>query len=122
IPDSIRGIRREPTENGFVYIGANGHPITNERKLKRIRALAIPPAWTDVWICPYADGHLQVTARDARGRKQYRYHAKYRAVRDETKFDRIFEFSRVLPATRQAVENHLRLPGLPREKVLATVV
>ncbi|HET9948032.1 MAG TPA: hypothetical protein VFQ22_03795 [Longimicrobiales bacterium] len=121
-PDSIRGIRREATENGFIYIGANGQRITSERKLARIRALAIPPAWTDVWICPYADGHLQVTARDARGRKQYRYHARYRAVRDETKFDRIFEFSRVLPAARQAVEAHLRLPGLPREKVLATVV
>ena len=121
-PDSMRGIRRERVDDAFVHIGANGHPVTNERKLRRIRALAIPPAWTDVWICPRANGHLQVTARDARGRKQYRYHPRYRAVRDETKFGRMLEFSRVLPATREQVEAHLRLSGLPRPKVLATVV
>ena len=121
-PDSIRGIRRERVTGAFVYFGSNGQPLTNEQKLRRIRSLAIPPAWTDVWICPHANGHLQVTARDARGRKQYRYHPKYRAIRDETKFDRMIEFSRVLPAAREAVETHLGLPGLPREKVLATVV
>jgi DNA topoisomerase-1 len=121
-PDSVRGLRRELDGDGFVYFAVNGHRITNERKLRRIRLLAIPPAWTDVWICPSPNGHLQVTAYDARGRKQYRYHPKYRAIRDETKFDRMLEFSRVLPAARQTVEAHLRLPGLPRDKVLATVV
>ncbi len=121
-PDSMRGIRREPSPEGFVYVAANGRRITNETKLRRFRSLAIPPAWTDVWICPHANGHLQVTARDARGRKQYRYHQRYRAIRDETKFDRMVAFSRVLPKARQTVEGHLRLPGLPRDKVLATVV
>ena len=86
-PDSMRGIRRERVAGAFVYFGSNGQPLTNEQKLRRIRSLAIPPTWTDVWICPDANGHLQVTARDARGRKQYRYHPKYRAIRDETKFD-----------------------------------
>jgi len=121
-PDSIRGIRRERNGKGFAYVGANGRPISSPRTLQRIRSLAIPPAWTDVWICPHPTGHLQVTARDARGRKQYRYHARYRAVRDETKFDRMMEFSRVLPYVRQTVEGHLGVAGLPREKVLATVV
>jgi DNA topoisomerase-1 len=121
-PDSLRGFRREMDGEGFVYFAVNGHRITSEKKLRRIRSLAIPPAWTDVWICPHGNGHLQVTAYDARGRKQYRYHPKYRAIRDETKFDRMRDFSRVLPAARQSVEAHLRLPGLPREKVLATVV
>ncbi len=121
-PDSVRGIRRERRRGEFVYVAVNGHLVTNEQRLRRLRALAIPPAWIDVWICPHANGHLQVTARDARGRKQYRYHPKYRAVRDETKFDRMRDFSRVLPAAREAVESHLGLPGLPREKVLATVV
>lgn len=121
-PDSIRGIRRERVRGSFVYIAVNGHLVTNGQKLRRIQSLAIPPAWTDVWICPHSSGHLQVTARDARGRKQYRYHPKYRAIRDETKFDRMREFSRLLPAARVMVEAHLALPGLPREKVLATVV
>jgi DNA topoisomerase-1 len=121
-PDSIRGIRRVRAGDSFVYVGANGQPITSESKLHRIRSLAIPPAWADVWICPHANGHLQVTARDARGRKQYRYHAKYRQVRDETKFDRMFAFSEVLPAARERVEADLGRPGLPRPKVLATVV
>jgi len=121
-PDSIRGLRREVDGNGFVFYAINGHRIRNERKLRRILSLAIPPAWTDVWICPHSNGHLQVTARDARGRKQYRYHPKYREIRDETKFDRMRDFSSVLPAARRAVEAHLGLSGLPREKVLATVV
>jgi len=120
--DAMRGIRRQPAGDAFEYVGANGQPVTNPQKLRRIRALAIPPAWTDVWICPHANGHLQVTARDARGRKQYRYHPKYRAIRDETKFDRMFAFSEVLPAARESVERDLGLPGLPREKILATVV
>lgn len=121
-PDSIRGIRRQRDGDGFAYVAANGRPVTNEQKLRRIRALAIPPAWTDVWICPHANGHLQVTARDARGRKQYRYHAKYRAIRDETKFDHMFAFSEVLPSARERVEADIRAAGLRRSKVLATVV
>jgi DNA topoisomerase-1 len=121
-PDSLRGIRRERAGDSIVYIGANGQPLTNDQKLRRIRSLAIPPAWTDVWICPHANGHLQVTARDARDRKQYRYHLKYRAIRDDTKFDRMAAFSEVLPMARERVETHLRLGGLPRPKVLATVV
>ena len=122
VTDTSRGIRRKLVGERFVYEGADGKRITNERTLERIRTLAIPPAWTEVWICPSANGHLQVTARDARGRKQYRYHAKYREIRDETKFDRMMDFSRVLPSVRSTVEAHLRLRGLPREKALATVV
>lgn len=122
VTDQMPGIRRVRTEDGFDYVGANGHRISNPDKLRYLKSLAIPPAWTDVWICPFRTGHLQVTARDARGRKQYRYHPKYRAVRDETKFDRMLEFSRVLPKIRRRVEKDLRLRGLPREKVLATVV
>lgn len=122
VTDQMPGIRRVRTGDGFEFIGANGHRITNPERLRRLKALAIPPAWTDVWICPYRRGHLQVTARDARGRKQYRYHPKYRAVRDETKFDRMLEFSKLLPRIRKRVETDMRRRGLPREKVLATVV
>jgi DNA topoisomerase-1 len=120
--DADPGIRRERVGDDFVYFGPNGQRITNEQRLRRIASLAVPPAWTDVWICAHANGHLQVTARDAKGRKQYRYHARFRAIRDETKFDRMIEFSRVLPAARRRVEAHLRLRGLPREKILASVV
>jgi len=122
VTDSMPGVRRRKTAHGFEYYGANGHRVTNEAKLKRIKSLVIPPAWTDVWICSYATGHLQVTARDAKGRKQYRYHPRFRAVRDETKFDRMLEFSHVLPIIRQRVEQDLSLRGLPRAKILATVV
>ena len=90
--------------------------------LRRIKALAIPPAWTDVWICPRPDGHVQATGRDARGRKQYRYHPRWRAVRDATKYDRMIAFGEVLPQLRARLEQDMALPGLPREKVLATVV
>jgi DNA topoisomerase I len=122
VTDAWRGIRRKLVGERFVYEGSDGKRITNERTLERIRMLAIPPAWTDVWICPSANGHLQVTARDAKGRKQYRYHPRYREIRDETKFDRMIDFSRMLPSVRSTVEGHLRLRGLPREKALATVV
>src|SRR6478752_905590 len=91
-------------------------------ELERIRKLVIPPRWTDVWICPSSSGHLQVTARDARGRKQYRYHTRYREVRDLTKFGRMVEFSEVLPGIRRRVERDISQPNLSREKVLATVV
>jgi DNA topoisomerase-1 len=120
--DGKPGIRREMGPLGFKYIGTNGRMIRNASQLKRIRALAIPPAWKDVWICPDPRGHLQATGRDARGRKQYRYHSDWRASRDETKFDRILEFAAALPKIRARTTADLAKPGLPREKVLATVV
>jgi DNA topoisomerase-1 len=99
-----------------------GEPVQDLPTLRRIRSLAIPPAWTQVWICPVAHGHIQAVGRDARGRKQYRYHARWRAVRDEAKFDRVIQFGRALPAIRERVEKDLGRPGLAREKVLASVV
>jgi DNA topoisomerase-1 len=120
--DSTRGIRRRRSGRGFVYSSADGKRIKKVETLARIKSLAIPPAWTDVWICPRKDGHIQATGRDAKGRKQYRYHPDYRALRDETKFHRMLEFSTLLPKLRHRVERDLSLPGLPREKVLATVV
>jgi DNA topoisomerase-1 len=122
VSDSRPGIRRERRGDGFVYFDPQGREITDEAVLTRIRALAIPPAYTDVWICPDPRGHLQATGRDARGRKQYRYHPRWRHVRDETKYDRMLAFGQALPAIRARVARDLALPGLPREKVLATVV
>ncbi len=122
VRDAVRGIRRERDGDEFRYIGPNGKPIEDPKKLERIKSLAIPPAWTDVWICPHANGHIQATARDAKGRKQYRYHPRWREVRDETKFGRMVAFGQALPSIRERVETDLQLPGLPREKVLATVV
>jgi DNA topoisomerase-1 len=103
-------------------VDARGRAIRDRAVLERIRALAVPPAWTDVWICPLAHGHLQATGRDAKGRKQHRYHPRWRVVRDETKYDRLIDFAEVLPAVRARAEKDLARPGLPREKVLATVV
>jgi DNA topoisomerase-1 len=122
VSDRRPGIRRERDGDGFRYLDKNGQPITDEADLRRIKALAIPPAWTDVWICPNPRGHLQATGRDAKGRKQYRYHPHWREVRDETKYDRMMAFGRALPQIRARVEADLARPGLPREKVLATVV
>lgn len=117
------GIRRIGRSlRSFRYRDAAGRALTNERTLARIRRLAIPPAWTDVWICPVENGHLQATGRDARGRKQYRYHPHWREVRDETKFNKMIEFARLLPHIREKVRRDIARPGLPREKVLATVV
>ena len=99
-----------------------GKTIRDEQRLLRIKRLAIPPAWTDVWICPSPNGHIQATGRDARGRKQYRYHERWREVRDENKFDRLAQFAKALPNIRRRVAQDLKLPGLPREKVLATIV
>ncbi|HZX67716.1 MAG TPA: hypothetical protein VFE70_02475, partial [Candidatus Elarobacter sp.] len=107
---------------GFSFVAADGKPITDKGEIARIKALAVPPAYTDVWICPQANGHLQATGRDARGRKQYRYHKRWRAVRDENKFDRMIEFAKALPAIRNAVARDIALAGMPREKVLATIV
>lgn len=106
----------------FEYFSANGDAIDNDTTLARIRSLAIPPAWEKVWICPTANGHIQATGRDVKGRKQYRYHARWRAVRDQTKYSRMIEFATALPKIRAVIEEHLVLPGLPREKVLATIV
>jgi DNA topoisomerase I len=122
VSDIQPGIRRKRAGKGFIYMGTDGKPIRDEKELTRIRSLAIPPAYTDVWICPSPNGHIQATGRDARGRKQYRYHPKWREVRDETKFGRMLAFSEVLPGIRKRIERDLQLPGLPREKVLATVV
>ncbi len=122
VTDSGPGIRRRRAGRGFSYIGLDGKPIRDPDEICRIKSLVIPPAWEDVWICPKPNGHVQATGRDARGRKQYRYHRRYREVRDETKFDRMLAFSEVLPTIRHKVERDLCRPGLPRAKVLATVV
>jgi DNA topoisomerase I len=116
---SIRRIRRG---RSFRYIGPNGQPVRDPKHLARIKSLVIPPAWEDVWISPLPNGHLQAAGRDARGRKQYRYHPLYRAHRDEAKFSRMIAFGTVLALMRRCVERDLRRRGLPREKVLATVV
>lgn len=122
VSDARPGIRRERVGNGFRYLKPDGSEVTDARTLERIRALGIPPAWKDVWICPSPQGHLQATGRDAKGRKQYRYHQRWRAVRDETKYHRMLAFGEALPQIRERVAADLRLPGLPRAKVLAAMV
>ncbi|TQK03206.1 DNA topoisomerase IB [Herbaspirillum sp. SJZ107] len=122
VHDDRPGIRRAPAKDGFDYVDAKGRKVDDEATLKRIKSLVIPPAWQDVWICPQANGHLQATGRDARGRKQYRYHPKWRTVRDEVKYERMINFGKALPQIRKEVDRALSLPGLPREKVLATIV
>jgi DNA topoisomerase-1 len=122
VTDDRPGIRRVKRRGGFGYVGLDGKPLADPGEVARIRKLAIPPAYTDVWISPDPRGHLQASGRDARGRKQYRYHPRWREVRDETKFDRMVAFAKALPAIRAAVGRDLARPGLPREKVLATVV
>ncbi|KAA6458221.1 DNA topoisomerase IB [Acidobacteria bacterium AB60] len=122
VSDAKPGIARKRRGKGFRYFGADGKQITDEATLKRIRSLVIPPAWRSVWICPLANGHLQATGRDARGRKQSRYHPRWRAVRDETKYERMKLFGATLPMIRERVEQDLALPGLPRDKVLAAIV
>src|SRR6185503_5830305 len=106
----------------FRYLGADGRPLKDPEHLDRIRRLAIPPAWTDVWICPLENGHIQATGRDARGRKQYRYHTRWREHRDEAKYQQLEAFGNALPRIRQRVKRDLQRPGLPREKVLAGIV
>jgi DNA topoisomerase-1 len=122
VNDNISGIRRKRRGKAVSYVGPNGKPVRDAATLARIRALVIPPAWNDVWICAEPDGHLQVTGRDARGRKQYRYHTRWREVRDENKYKNLIRFAQALPRIRSRVAAHLRRKGLPREKVLATVV
>jgi DNA topoisomerase-1 len=120
--DAKPGIRRLRRGRSFAYTDAEGRAIRSQPELARIKALVIPPAWTEVWICPDPRGHLQATGRDARGRKQYRYHPKWREVRDETKYHRMIGFAQALPVIRRRTAEHIRRQGLPREKVLATVV
>jgi DNA topoisomerase-1 len=120
--DAKPGLRRVRKGSKFVYVTADGKPVRDAATLERIRKLVIPPAWTDVWICTDLRGHLQATGRDARGRKQHRYHPRWRQVRDETKFDRLIGFAQTLPAIRRQTAEDLGRVGLPREKVLATVV
>lgn len=123
VDDGSPGIRRLQSGNGNVrYLDAHGKPLRDAAQLARIASLAIPPAYQDVWICPFANGHLQATGRDARGRKQYRYHPRWREVRDATKFERMQAFGLALPRIRRRVERDLALKGQPRDKVLAAVV
>ena len=122
VNDATPGISRQRAGNGFRYLGINGSAVRDKATLARIRSLAIPPAWEKVWICPREDGHLQSTGRDARGRKQYRYYPRWREMRDETKYGRMLAFARALPKIRRRVSQDLALSGLPRDKVLATVV
>jgi DNA topoisomerase-1 len=122
VSDSTPGFRRRRRGKGFVYFDSGGRRVHDPREVARIGRIVIPPAWSAVWICPYANGHLQAVGRDARGRKQYRYHPRWSAVRDETKYDRLAAFAAALPKIRRRVQRDLRRRGLPRRKVLATVV
>jgi DNA topoisomerase I len=120
--DDRPGISRRRRGRGFQYIGPDGKTITDSAERKRIAALAVPPAWTDVWICPSPNGHLQATGRDARGRKQYRYHARWREVRDEAKYERLIAFAEALPRIRRRVDRDMARHALSKTRVVATVV
>ncbi len=120
--DRQPGIHRVKRGDTFRFVEPDGKPVRDKETLARIKSLVIPPAWTDVWITPQPKGHLQCTGRDARGRKQSRYHPHWREVRDETKYERMAYFAQALPMIRTRVQHDLSLPGLPREKVLATIV
>ena len=122
VSDLTPGIRRRRAGRRFAYVGVDGRPIRDPHALARIKRLAIPPAWTDVWICPDPRGHLQSTGRDARGRKQYRYHPRWREVRDAVKYDHMLAFAEALPGIRERTDQHLERASTPKEKVLATVV
>ncbi len=123
VTDDIPGIQRKRSgKKGFTYFDTNGDRIRDPEEIRRINALAIPPAYKNVWICPFANGHLQATGRDAKDRKQYRYHPLWRSVRDQSKFTRMIMFSQSLPQIRQRLEHDLSLPGIPKEKVLAAIV
>jgi DNA topoisomerase-1 len=122
VSDQDPGIRRDVSKAGFDYYDPDGKPIRDPETIDRIRALAIPPAWTDVWISPDPNGHIQATGRDQRGRKQYRYHERWRQTRDGAKYDRLIAFGRALPRLRRRMEQDLARRGLPREKVLAAVI
>jgi DNA topoisomerase I len=120
--DDRPGFRRRRAGRGFTYLDTEGRAITDERELRRIRRLAIPPAWTEVWVSPDPRGHIQATGRDARRRKQYRYHERWREVRDGTKYERMLDFAKALPRIRKRVARDMARPHLTRERVLATIV
>jgi DNA topoisomerase-1 len=122
VNDGEPGLRRRRAGSGFSYLDAHGHRVSDIETIRRIKSLAIPPAWTDVWICPDLAGHIQATGRDQRGRKQYRYHPSWTSCRDEAKFSSLAAFARALPRLRERVDADLRRRGLPRERVLAAVV
>jgi DNA topoisomerase-1 len=122
VTDDQSGFSRQRKGEEFEYLDQKGKPIRDEQRLLRIKRLAIPPAWTEVWICPSSNGHIQATGRDARRRKQYRYHERWREIRDENKYDRLVNFGKALPKIRKRLKRDLALKGLPREKVLATIV
>jgi DNA topoisomerase I len=122
VTDTGPGIRRRKSGKGFTYCRVDGSKLTEPYVVRRIKSLAIPPAWTDVWICPLSDGHIQATGRDAKGRKQYRYHPRFREVRESTKYEHVMAFADALPMIRAKVREDMALRGLPREKILATVV
>lgn len=122
INDDLPGFTRRRRGKNFYYVDSKGAVIKDEKHLSRIKSLAIPPAWQDVWISPYTNGHLQATGRDAKGRKQYRYHSQWRAVRDEVKYEHMIDFGLHLPIIRQKVDDDLSQPGLSKEKVLATII
>lgn len=121
VSDEQPGIKRERNGKGFRYRDSSGSIVRDKETLARIKSIVIPPAWTNVWICPIANGHLQATGRDDRGRKQFRYHPRWREIRDETKYARMIAFGRALPKMRRRIRKDLRLQGLPRNKVLAAV-
>ena len=122
VSDQAPGLRRKRVGKGFTYVDSGGGTVRDAETIGRIKRLAVPPAWTDVWICPDPRGHLQATGRDVRGRKQYRYHARWREVRDAVKYDRMLAFAESLPRIREHTDRDLERPDLPREKVLASIV
>jgi DNA topoisomerase-1 len=122
VSDDRPGITRRRSGRGFSYLAMDGSVVRDKANLQRIRALAIPPAWAKVWICPIPNGHMQATGRDARGRKQYRYHTRWNEVRDATKYDRMMEFGSALPAIRARLDEDLARQAIPKEKVLATII
>ncbi|MBV9969392.1 MAG: DNA topoisomerase IB [Xanthobacteraceae bacterium] len=122
VSDEQPGIRRKKKGKGFTYIDRTGATVNDKRVLQRIKSIVIPPAWTEVWICPSANGHIQATGRDAKGRKQYRYHPAFRELRESGKYEHMMAFAHALPKIRAKVKEDMGLRGLPREKVLATVI
>lgn len=122
VSDDRPGIQRRRCGKGFTYIGVDGARVSDPQEIQRIKSLAIPPAYKEVWICPSPDGHIQATGRDAKGRKQYRYHPQWQAIRGQTKFNRMLIFSQALPALRGQVKKDLSQSGLPKEKVLAAII
>jgi DNA topoisomerase-1 len=122
VADQIPGYTRKKQGSGIIFLNEKGQRIRHKKTLDRIRKLVLPPAWSDIWICPYPDGHLQATGRDARGRKQYRYHIEWTAIRNETKFSKMLVFAEKLPLIRSRIKSDLSQPGMGREKVLAAIV